>query len=313
MATTTTQVGPYDQVYYDKTLIDRALPMLVHEVPAQKRSLGKKMGKTVNFREFESLPVATTALTEGVTPAASPYSVREVTAEVAQYGYVNSITDMVDATKPDAHMTEIVELQGEQAGLTKDTVIRNAIYAAGTNLFFQTAANTINQDGPAAEIIDEGGVDKVVRAMRNNNCPYFTEVVNGSTKVGTTPISPAYLCIVHPNQGYDVRGLTGFIPFEQYGSSMTPMRGEIGAYKQVRFLETTNAYNDGTNYYALFFGPNAFGVVALNGMDTTTYHAPFGSGEDTLHQRAKQGWKACWVAKILNDAFMAGLVTTVTA
>lgn len=312
MAITTTQaVAPYDQRYYDSVLIDSAIPQLVYEVPGQKKSLPKKMGKVVNFREFEILDAATTALTEGQTPAPSPYSVREVTATVSQYGFVNGITDMVDATKPDPHMTEIVKLQGQQAGNTKDQIIRDTIMTALTADYGATAAGTITDGGTGVVPVDATILDKCHRVMRNANAPYFTELITGGSKISSVPVGPCYLLICHPSVGYTIRDLTGFHPTEEYSSQGPVMAGEFGKYRNFRCLETTNAYVDSTEYHTGIFAPNAFGVVALNGMDLQSYHQGFGSGEDILEQRAKQGWKAAWVAVILNNAFMMSISTTI--
>ena len=55
-------------VVYDTVLLERALPNLLHLQWAQKRPLPRNTGKSIEFRRFNSLPEATTALTEG-TPS----------------------------------------------------------------------------------------------------------------------------------------------------------------------------------------------------------------------------------------------------
>jgi len=319
MATTTSQVGPYDQVYYDTTLIDSALEMLVHTIPLQKRSLPRRNGKVVNFREFQVFSEKTTALTEGVTPTPDSYTVREVTATIAQYGARVGITDMIDATKPDDHLTQITENQGYQAGLTVDTLIANQVVLAASNDYYGTAAGTVGTTvGNTAAVIDATMLDKMHRVMRNNNAPYYTEIIGAGPGQGTMPVAPCYLAIVHPSVGYTLRRIEGFLPIEQYGGSTGRMTGEIGSYKNFRFLESTNALvrasagsGSADVYVTAFFSPNAAATVELNGMSLRSYHQPFGSGDDTLEQRAYQGWKMSFVSKILNDAFLATLGNTI--
>lgn len=89
MAVQTTQtagLSPTMQTYYDKKLLARLLPELFHLKFAQKRPLPKNGGKTINFRQFTALPLATTALTEGVKPAGNALNMTQKTATVAQYG-----------------------------------------------------------------------------------------------------------------------------------------------------------------------------------------------------------------------------------
>lgn len=88
MATTQTYASltQEQKTFYDRTLLSRLLPNLVFQKYGQKKPVPKREGDTVNFRRFNSLTAATTALTEGVTPAGSSLSITAITATVAQYG-----------------------------------------------------------------------------------------------------------------------------------------------------------------------------------------------------------------------------------
>lgn len=83
---TQSSLSPTMQTYYDKKLIMRLLPTLVHMKYAQKRPIPKNGGKVINFRKFSPLAVATTPLTEGVTPAGNSLTITEIEATLAQYG-----------------------------------------------------------------------------------------------------------------------------------------------------------------------------------------------------------------------------------
>ena len=56
------------KTFYDKVLIEYASPALVHDQFAQKRPIPAGSGKTVEFRKFNTLEKALTAIKEGVTP-----------------------------------------------------------------------------------------------------------------------------------------------------------------------------------------------------------------------------------------------------
>jgi len=84
--TTTTQVDPGVQLFYDRVLLKRSQPFLIHEKAAQTRNMSKKSGNTIKFRRYASLTPATTPLTEGVTPPGQKASKTDLTAQVKQYG-----------------------------------------------------------------------------------------------------------------------------------------------------------------------------------------------------------------------------------
>ena len=110
------------KTFYDKELIKMAGPNLVYSQFAQKRNIPKNGGKTIEFRKFKPLAKATTPLTEGVTPDGQALDVTSMTATVGQYGGFFRITDLLDLTAIDPIMTETVDLIGDQAGRTVDTL-----------------------------------------------------------------------------------------------------------------------------------------------------------------------------------------------
>jgi len=65
--TTKTQIADEVNNFYDRTLLERLLPLLVYTKFGQVRDIPRKSGSnTIKFRKYASLAVATTALTEGI-------------------------------------------------------------------------------------------------------------------------------------------------------------------------------------------------------------------------------------------------------
>jgi len=65
--TTKTEIADEVNNFYDRTLLERLLPNLVHTKFGQVRDIPRKSGSnTIKFRRYESLSAATTALTEGM-------------------------------------------------------------------------------------------------------------------------------------------------------------------------------------------------------------------------------------------------------
>ena len=74
------------KTFYRTALLKRAVSTLVHAEFAQQRPLGRRQGKSMEFRKFAALAPATTPLTEGVTPAGNSLTVTAITASINQYG-----------------------------------------------------------------------------------------------------------------------------------------------------------------------------------------------------------------------------------
>jgi N4-gp56 family major capsid protein len=87
--TTKTEITDEVNNFYDRTLLERLLPLLVYTKYGQVRDVPRKSGSnTIRFRRYNSLAVATTALTEGTTPVGSQLSITDITANVLQYGRI---------------------------------------------------------------------------------------------------------------------------------------------------------------------------------------------------------------------------------
>jgi len=91
MATQVTTQGSLSaeaKTFYNRQLLERALPYLTHAAFAQQRPLPRRSGKSMEFRKFSALAPSLTPLTEGVTPAGNSLTVTAITASINQYGKV---------------------------------------------------------------------------------------------------------------------------------------------------------------------------------------------------------------------------------
>lgn len=330
MATTTlTQVAPGVQAFYDRNLLSRAQPADVHGRFGQKRPISKRSGNQIKFRRYSQLAAATTALTEGVTPTGSSLAVTDMTATLAQYGDFITLSDMVSLTNQDAVVTEATDVLGDQAGTTIDQ-IRRDVLVAGTNVAY---ANGAASRAATITKIAAADLDKAIRFLKNQNAKFMKEGIPANDGVGTNPIRKAFVGIVHPDVEYDLESITGFLPVHSYPSQMSVMEDEIGAYKNIRFVASTNAkiFADATTvttagfktsgsgkndvYATLIVAAEAYGVCPLSGEAMNTYVKALGSAgsADPLEQRSTVGWKATTTTQILNQSWMYRLETLATA
>ena len=132
-------LSPEMKTFYDKALLKFARPNLVHDQFAQKRNIPKNGGKTIEFRRYSQLPKALTPLTEGVTPTGQNLNGTALTATVAQYGGYITLSDLLILTAIDNNLMEAIELLGDQAGRTLDTITREVL-VSGTNVIYAGTA-----------------------------------------------------------------------------------------------------------------------------------------------------------------------------
>lgn len=308
--TTRTEIPEEVNNFYDRALLERALPYLVHNKFAQVRDIPKNGGTNViKFRRYGSLTANTTALSEGVTPAGTALSVTDVTATALQYGDYVTLTDIVLMETYDPILTETADILGEQAGDSLDQLCRAVLVAGASEQFASTATTVATVDD--AMKLDRAEVKEAVRTLKGNNAKPVTSMINPSTGYNTTPLNAAFIGIVHPSTTYDLDDATGWIPVEKYPNKSDVMPGEVGSLAGVRFIESTNAYTVAgtlvtTVYGTLIFGQNAYAQTRISGEALKNIVKPLGSAgtADPLDQRTTSGWKATYVAKVLNANFI---------
>lgn len=304
--TSTGALSAESKTAYDRALLQRALPQLVHAQFAQQRPLGRRQGKTIEFRKFASLAPATTPLTEGVTPAGNSLSVSAITASINQYGDWLSGSDLLDLTSIDPILAETADLLGEQAGLTIDRVVRTVL-AAGTSV--QYAAGRVSRVTVAAtDILTVLEIRKAVRFLKLQNA---RPVAGGD-----------FVAFVSPRATFDLQSDAAWKDPHTYQDTANIYSGEIGRIYGVRFIETTETISwagagaAGIDVYGtIIVGADAYGMIPLQGADLEFIFKPVNTDDksDPLNQTWTSGWKVSTAAKILNDLAMLRIEHAVSA
>ena len=305
MATQTYQgLTNLQKEFYERTLRNRLEPQLLYQKFGQKKPMPKNEGDKINFRRFDSLAPATTALTEGVTPEGNTITVTKVEAEVKQYGDFVEISDKLDLLGIDPVLTEMAGVLGEQAALTIDTVIRDVV-VSGTNVQYaggKEGADSITAD----DKITEEEIRKAVKTLKKNNAK---------------PLKDGYYVgIIDPEVAYDIMNDPLWQDISKYSGGTQIMKGEVGKLCGVRFVETTNnkTENNGSEikiHKTMIIGEDAYGVVDINNSSMPEIIVkPHGSGgsSDPLNQRASAGWKALLTAVRLNELAMVRIESAAT-
>jgi N4-gp56 family major capsid protein len=309
------------QSLFNTLLLRRAVPLLVHQVGVKMYPLSRRQGKTMIWRRYEELAVATTPLSEGINPEGKVKTKTDVSATIQPYGSYIEDSDMVISTQPDPHTTENVELLGEQMGRTFDNLYRDLL-ATATNITYANGTSTAT----VTQIVDRNDLDRAYRALRSRNASMYTPMIMASQNVGTGPVMPAYWAMCHEDVAFDLRHLDGFLLVSEYAGKSGVMEGEIGADKNgIRFLASsigyvlpgasgttaagTNVKNTGgyVDVYSIFVcGRDAVGGVSLAGSNGGIIRKALTSGgtSDPLEMRATVGWKKYDARAVLNQAFL---------
>lgn len=287
-------LSPVNKDFFKTRVLDNAKPNLIHAQFGDQYNIPARNGKVIEFRRYSKLNAALTALTEGVTPSGDKLNVTNIIATVAQYGNYIEISDVLELVALDPELERAAILLGDQAGDTKDKLVREVLHS-GTNVMYapkESGTEVLLRENITSDcVLDVKTIFKAAAALKRVNAPK----INGS-----------YVGIVHTDISSDLMSSSQWIDISKYSHAEKIFEGEIGKLAGIRFVETSNAKitaNAGSGgisvYGTLFLGANAFGVTSIEGGGLEFIVKQLGSGNDPLNQRATVGWKCLHVSEIL--------------
>lgn len=335
MATTAYgDISPRTAAYVVVELLKRGLPYLTLEKFGQVYVVPNNATKVAKWRRYFLsgatgaagdgvatsafyTPLATTALVEGVTPTGKKLSNVDYSVTLQQYGDFTTITDVVEDTHEDRVLQQAIEVLGESAAQTIET-LRYNVLKAGTNVQYNNGA--ARTDVNTAPTIAKQRA--ATTALNRQNAKKITSIVSSTPDFNISSIEASYIGLAHPDLETDIRAMSGFIPTKNYGTT-TPWENEIGAVEQVRYLTSTifAPFTDGGGakgamrsttgvnadvYPILILARDAYGIVPLKGKDSIKPMVvnPKPAPGDPLGQRGTVGWKAWSATVILQDAYI---------
>lgn len=250
--TSQNSMSPSMKTFYDTALLENARDVLIFDQFAEHQKIH---GNSVEFRKFDTFPLALTPITEGVTPTGQSFGMTRITADTTQHGDYVTITDRLEYEAYDDIIYGATTEMGAAGGKTKDVLTRNVITAGNSVAYAPTSA----------------GVEVTSRAGLSDTCLLTPALINRArtwlVKNNAPKINGWFVCILHPSVAEDFRNSTEWKEYHKYNDTAPIFKGEIGEMHGFRFIESNLAKvhdrgaNNKPSYDTLCFGAKAFGVV----------------------------------------------------
>lgn len=284
--------------YYQRAMLQRLQDSVVFMNYGKKQNIPKNAGAVTSWRRLE-MPVtlATTAITEGVTPDGIDLTINKVTATVQQFGAWTKITDFVDLAGLDPILTEASQLMGDYAGLSMDSVVRDII-VAGTNVQYASSA-TSRVTVAAGMKITAADIMKMRETMVKNFVKQI-KLPNGGS---------GYLAFTHPSVVTNIMTLQEWKDQNTYVDPINRQKGIAGQMYGIYFMEVpsarvfTGAGASAIDVYAtLVLGAGGYGIPDIAGSSKPEILVfSNGNTENPLELYKTVGWKSCFTAARLNE------------
>lgn len=316
-----TQYSNAIKTEFENTLLTRAQSRLLHGRWAQKATITER--GDYELRKYGSLSAVTTPLSEGVTPSQqSAPSLSVINIDPQYYGAWLRYTRALDLENFDPIVDEMVDILGEQAGLSIDTLVRDDVHSGATQSFIDASSRS--------------DVDTT------NDLISYDDFVNEVAELEASDARPlmggSYVCIIHPYTWAQLMKDSDFITlFTREGgeSIRSGFAGRI--FNTLIFISSNAKVYSGAGassidvYTALFIGREAYGIVGVgslmpqfDGMDgggegfanrTGMSTRPVEiimkdlgeGGDDPLNQRGTVGWVAAHEESVLNSSWVRSL------
>jgi N4-gp56 family major capsid protein len=272
------------QKYYDRLFIDTAKHWLIHEQGAQMRPVPEGQGKVIYFTRYTAPTIITAQLTEGDNPTEVGLSASTVSTTLSEFGSYTKVSKLIKLTAVDSKMKGAVEIMAQNAGESRDQMIREKGLALSNTDQFAAGSAALTDIG-VTDTLSAGEIRKAVRTLKAAKASRY----NDGYFLGKTS----------PYASYDLMGDSVWVNAHTYKDGENLYKGEIGRLHGVRFVETTNwkeTGNGGTSsadlIHTFVHGKNAFGVTDLEGDAKKVYAKSPGPGDTSnpVDRYSTVGW-----------------------
>lgn len=207
-------------------------------------------------------------------------------------------------------LNEATRVLSLQLGLTIDTLIRNMMVSTASSI---SCSNGVNGNTPTE--ITTVDIKTAVRALRLGNARLMTKPIPGENRFATSPVRSSYWGFMDVTIQNDLEACADFLSAANYPNPMDALDAEWGSTNNVRWLLSTNGYNNGASpavWNSIILGQESYGVVKLGSKEAEFVVKPLGSAgtSDPLNQRGSVGYKYPFATRLLNDNWITRLLST---
>lgn len=309
--------------YFNRQLLDYAVPMFKWSEDALRAPLPKNQGSNRNVTWFRWDVPATGAIATLANTAASAegtalsvtagraLTLSTVTATLQQYGEIVTVTDLMSAQELFDSVQQGIQVMGQDCALHLDWLTRAAVINSGVaanNVFMGTAVTAVSQVSGAAQTgayLSTLDLLEAATNLKKANAPRFADGY--------------YHAVICPESSYDLQTATGsgdWLDINKYVNNTPLLDGEVGRAYGVRVKESTiplftattaapYTYSTaGTLVVNAVYGRGAYGVTDM------ASQSPFGpqvimtngpDKSDPLNQITTVGWKTFFAATSLHS------------
>lgn len=308
--TTTDRVPPEVRTYFDRLLLTLARPYFIYDMFAQKRTIPLNSGDQMIFRRYSTLSANIVPITDGTTPPGDSLSVTDFSTQIKWYGNFVTITDQVQFTVQDRVLNEATRVLSLQLGLSLDTLVKNMMVNTASSVSCQFGGN-----GNTPTELTSEDIKDAVKALRLGNARLMTKPIPGENRFATSPVRSSFWGFMDVNLENDLEACADFLSVANYPNPMDALESEWGSTNNVRWLLSTNGYNNGASvpvWNSIITGQESYAVCKLGSKEAEFIVKPLGSSgtTDPLNQRGSVGYKYPFATRLLNDNWLTRLLST---
>lgn len=306
--TTTSIVSPQVELMASWNLLAVPYPLLIHGLGAMDKEMGSNAGRSIRFRRYSRLPLATIPLgNSGQDPAPTPLDAVDIDATMGFYAAYVELNEQTVLQNQEDMINATTILLGLQMRETEDALVRNMLQSTSSviNARFGT-----NGDNPTN--LGMGDFSAVGASLADNNALTVLNSIYGENRFGTAPVSNCFYALGSTKLIPSMNNLVadGFIRKINYPSQETVMESEYGSAFNVRvFLSSNGAVIPNASarnrpiYQLLTGGMEAYAMVKQNNYSTQFFYRPAQLVSAVL-QNCQLGWKMATVPRLCNDLWL---------
>ena len=318
--------------YYNRTWLERLQANLTFDKYGQQSPCPRGEGGQVVWHQLKTVGVGYT-LDETTAAGTSAVSTRRVAASINWLGQLVDVTTRVEAEAVNPFVTEISDMMGYNAALTKDNFIADKIgfgSAASTGVV-DAASVTLPSAYTQGFPLFDGNTESMywsVTALQNgkfSSTPTIAHIRAAVVQLRNLDAMPfddgLFRGIIHPYMSKYIRADSNFATWMAYTNRAAMERGRLGTVEDVMFEESSQAlksvvttsnwsgYVSGGNLYGtLIVGKGAYGVSKLRGEDAKVNILTGADKSDPHNLHTYISYKMAVAAAVLNPS--AGVILT---